>query len=53
MLGLDELDLGEDLLGCGGPGEGLGIGVPVFDVIADLADQDLHRGERARRMDCR
>jgi hypothetical protein len=26
--GLDELDLGEDLFGGGGPGEGLGVGVP-------------------------
>ncbi|GAA5000610.1 hypothetical protein [Actinopolymorpha pittospori] len=46
-VGLDELDLGEGLLDCGGPGEGLGVGVPVFDVGADLADEDLDRAEGA------
>jgi hypothetical protein len=36
-VGLDELDFGEDLVGGGGPGEGCGVGVPVGDVVTDLA----------------
>jgi hypothetical protein len=46
-VGLDEPDLGEDLVGGGGPDEGLRGGVPVRDVIADLLDHDLDAGEGA------
>ena len=31
--------------GGGGPDEGLGVGVPVFEVVTDLRDQDFDRGE--------
>ena len=44
---LDEVDLGEDFVGGGGPGEWLRVAVPVRDVVADLCDQDFHRGEAA------
>src|SRR5262249_42339086 len=46
-VGLGEADLGEDLVGGGGPDERLGAGVPVGDVVADLRDQDSHEGEGA------
>jgi hypothetical protein len=46
-VGLDDADFGQDLVGGGGPGEWLGIGVPVCDVVADLVDEDLDRGEGA------
>jgi hypothetical protein len=46
-VGLGECDLGEDLVGGGGPGEGLGVGVPVLDVVTDRLDEDVDRGEGA------
>ena len=46
-VGLSECDLGEDLVGGGGPGEGLGVGVPVLDVVTDRLDEDFDRGEGA------
>ena len=46
-VGLDKLNLGEDLVGGRGPGERFGCGVPVGDVVADLFDQDFDRGEGA------
>src|SRR5512144_1597845 len=46
-VGLDELGLGEDLVGGGGPCERSGVGVPHGDVVADGADEDLDRGEGA------
>jgi hypothetical protein len=36
--GFDPADLGEDLVGGGGPDERFGVGVPVLDVGADPAD---------------
>jgi len=45
--GLDELDFGQDLVGGGGPDKRLGVGVPMVDVVADLGDEYLDRGERA------
>jgi hypothetical protein len=45
--GLCELNLGENVVGGGGPCEGLGVGVPVLDVVADLLDQDGDGGEGA------
>jgi hypothetical protein len=45
--GLDESHFGEDLVGGGGPGEGLRVGVPGRDVVADLGGEDLDRSERA------
>jgi hypothetical protein len=41
--------IGEDFVGGGGTGEGLGVCVPVGDVVADLGDQDLDAGEGAAR----
>ena len=46
-VGLDPGDLGEDLVGGGGPGEGFGVGVPVLDIGADPLDERVGRGERA------
>ena len=40
-------DVTPALVGCCDPGEGFGVGVPVLDVVADLFDQHLHRGEGA------
>ncbi len=45
--GLGETDLGEDLVGGGGPGERLGGAVPVGDVVADLAGQGVDGGKGA------
>jgi hypothetical protein len=45
--GLNPADLGEDLVGGGGPDERFRIGVPVLDVGADAVDQGVDRGERA------
>src|SRR5258705_8734870 len=46
-VGLDESDLGEDFVGGRGPGEGFGVGIPVVDVVTDLADQNLDAAEGA------
>src|SRR5262249_40524562 len=46
-VGLGDADLGQDLVGGGGPDERLGAGVPVGDVVADLGDQSGHGGEGA------
>ena len=46
-VGLGEGDLGEDLVGGGGPGEGLGVSVPVLDVVTDRLDEDFDRREGA------
>jgi hypothetical protein len=46
-VGLCERDLGEDLVGGGGPGERVGVGVPVGDLVADLRDEGFDRGEGA------
>jgi hypothetical protein len=45
--GLDESDLGKDLVGRGGPDERFGVAVPMGDVVVDPPDQDLDRTERA------
>jgi hypothetical protein len=46
-VGLDELGLGEDLVGSGGPDKQLAVGVPVLDIVTDLSDEDLHGTEGA------
>jgi len=46
-VGLSECDLGEDLVGGGGPGEGLSVGVPVLDIVPDVGDEDVDRGDGA------
>jgi hypothetical protein len=46
-VGLYELNFGENVVGGGRPCEGLGVGVLVVDVVADLFDQDGDRGEGA------
>lgn len=52
-VGLGECDLGEDLVGGGGPGERLGGGGPVGNVVADLFDQDFTEVKVPRRIDWR
>jgi hypothetical protein len=46
-VGLDESDLGQDLVGSGGPDERFGVAIPLGDVVADPVDEDLDRIERA------
>ncbi|MEQ7009274.1 hypothetical protein ABN028_24130 [Actinopolymorpha sp. B17G11] len=50
-VGLDELNFGEDLVGCGGPGERLGVGVPVLDVDAIWLMRTLIEPKVPRRID--
>ena len=45
--GLDEPDLGKDLVSRRCPDEGLGIAVPVGDVVENLFDEDLYGAEGA------
>ena len=45
--GLDDADLGEDLVGGGRPDEWSRVGVPVVDVVAYLVDQNLDGAEGA------
>ena len=40
-VGLDEPDLGKDLVGRGGPDEGFCVAVPVGDVVLDPLDETL------------
>jgi hypothetical protein len=42
----DPADLGEDLVYGGGPHERLRVGVPVFDLVADLLHEGVDRGDR-------
>ena len=51
--GLDDTNLGEDLVGGGGPDECFRVDVPVVDVVAYLIDQNLDGAEGARRIDWR
>jgi hypothetical protein len=44
---LDKLDLGEDLVGGGSPSERLRVGVPGGDLVTDLGEQHIDRGEGA------
>ena len=46
-VGLDESDLGKDLVGRGGPDERFGVAVPVSDIVVDPLDENLDRTERA------
>src|SRR5437763_13910719 len=43
--GLDESNLGQDLISGGGPDERLWVRVPVSDVVTDMLDQNLHTAE--------
>lgn len=52
-VGLDELNSCEDLVGCGGPGERLGVGVPVLDVDAIWLMRTLIEPKVPRRIDQR
>lgn len=45
--GLDGADLCQDLVGGGGPSEGLGVGVPVVDVVTDRPMRTLTELEGA------
>ena len=46
-VGLDEPDLGKDLVGRGGPDEWFCVAVPVGNVVANPLDENLDRTERA------
>ena len=46
-VGLDEPNLGKDLVGRGGPDEWFCVVVPVGDVVLDPLDENLYRTERA------
>jgi hypothetical protein len=46
-VGLDEPNLGKDLVGRGGPDERFCVAVPVGDVVVDPLDENLDRTESA------
>src|SRR5262245_15656420 len=46
-VALDQLDLGEDVVGGGGPDERFGGSVPVVDVVVDVGDQGANGTESA------
>jgi hypothetical protein len=51
-LAFDPADPGEDLASGRGPGEDLGVGVPVLDVGAYAVDQRVDRVNVSRRIAC-